>query len=92
MRAPKDDATKDKTGSRPFDIQDYERTALEINRAAEQLRGLVSETQAASGDVTRRIVDHLAWRAFQLVIAFFALLFVYRRIEARFARATSSRG
>jgi hypothetical protein len=92
VRAPKDDATKDKTGSRPFDIQDYERTALEINRAAEQLRGLVSETQAASGDVTRRIVDHLAWRAFQLVIAFFALLFVYRRIEARFARATSSRG
>ena len=92
VRTPTEAAAGDKTGSRPFDIQDYERTALEINRAAEQLRGLVSETQAASGDVTRRIVDHLAWRAFQLVIAFFALLFVYRRIEARFARATSSRG
>ena len=90
VRAPPNDAAKD-TGSRPFDIQDYERAALEINQAAVQLRGLVSETQAASGDVTRRIVDHLAWRAFQLVIAFFALLFVYRRIEARFARAPSSR-
>jgi hypothetical protein len=92
VRTPTEAAAGDKTGSRPFDIQDYERTALEINRAAEQLRGLVSETQAASGDVTRRIVDHLAWRAFELVLAFFALLFVYRRIEARFARATSSRG
>jgi hypothetical protein len=93
VRGPPDDAAKGKTESRPFDIQEYERTALEINRAAVQLRGLVSDTQAASGDVTRRIVDHLAWRGFELVVAFFALLFLYRRIEARFAaRAASSRG
>jgi hypothetical protein len=80
-----------KSEGRPFDIQDYERTAAQINQAAIQLRGLVSETQAASDDVTRRFVDHVAWRAFQLVVVFFALLFVYRRIEARFAVGGASR-
>jgi hypothetical protein len=84
VRGPADDAGKGK-GDRPFDIQDYARTAVEINQAAAQLRGLVAETQAASGDVSRRIVDHLAWRAFELVLAFFAVLFVYRRIEAWFS-------
>jgi len=93
VRGATDDAAKGKSESRPFDIQDYERTAAEINQAALQLRGLVSETQAASDDVTRRFVDHLAWRAFQLVVVFFALLFVYRRIEARFgARGASPLG
>ena len=81
-RGPTDDAAKGKSESRPFDIQDYERTAAEINQAAVQLRGLVSETQAASDAVTRGFVDHLAWRAFQLVIGFFGLLFVYRRLDA----------
>jgi hypothetical protein len=81
-RGPTVDGAKGRSESRPFDIQDYERTAAEINQAAVQLRGLVSETQAASGAVTRGFVDHLAWRAFQLVVAFFALLFVYRRLDA----------
>jgi hypothetical protein len=85
------DAAAGKSESRPFDIQDYERTAAEINQAAVQLRGLVSETQVASDDVTRRFVDHLAWRAFQLVVVFFALLFVYRRIEAWFEARGASR-
>ncbi len=89
-RGPSDVAAG-KSESRPFDIQDYERTAAEINQAAIQLRGLVSEAQAASGDVTRRFVDHVAWRAFQLVVVFFALLFFYRRIEARFVARGASR-
>jgi hypothetical protein len=81
-KGPTDEATRGKGESRPFDIQDYERTAAQINQAATTLKELVSETRAASDGLTRQFVDHLAWRAFQLVLASFALLFVYRRIEA----------
>jgi len=83
IRSPADDAAKNPSESRPFDIHDYERTAAEITQAAIQLRGLVSDTQAASDGVTRRLVDHLAWRGLQLMVAFFVILFLYRRIEAR---------
>jgi hypothetical protein len=89
LKGSAEDTGKGKSESRPFDIQEYERTAAQINQAAIQLRGLVSETQAASTDITRRFVDHLAWRALQLVVACFVLLFVYRRIEARLGRRST---
>jgi hypothetical protein len=92
VRGPADEAAKDKGEPRPFDIQDYARTAVEINQAAAQLRGLVAETQAASGELTRRIVDHLAWRVFELVVAFFGVLFVYRRVDGWFSARRASGG
>jgi hypothetical protein len=77
--------------SRPFDILEYERTAAQIAAAAGETRGLLAEVrmldetmdQVASGG--RSLVNLAAWRGLQLMLAFFALLFVYRRIESRLA-------
>jgi len=40
---------------------------------------------------SRSLVNFAAWRAFQLILVFFVLLFVYRRIETWLARRAASR-
>lgn len=90
--------------SRPFDIADYERTALRLAEAATELRGVVTEFRGiADSDqpmpglariegAGRAVVDLAAWRGLQLLVAFFALLFVYRRIETHLAARRTGRG
>jgi len=76
--------------SRPFDINDYTRSADAIERAAIQTKAVLDEVQRLSlsqplmeqfstmdGNV-RAAIDHVAWRATQLVMLIFALVVVYR--------------
>jgi hypothetical protein len=81
----------DNGDGRPFDIKDWESTALAIGGAAGELRGLASdaETLAASpaldAAVDRalgRAIDQAFWRAAALIGLFFALLLVYRVVSA----------
>jgi hypothetical protein len=96
---------------RPFDIREWEATALEIQRAAASLQGLAVELKVLSesegvvktlGGVgttvsesvdharasARELVDAAAWRALQLLLAFFGLLAAYRLWSARLGRRT----
>lgn len=78
--------------ARPFDIREYERTAQEISVAAAGLQELVaelhtlaetSELPAAMAGIEgggRSLIDAAAWRLFQLMLAFFGLLLLYRLV------------
>lgn len=88
---------------RPFDIADYERTALQLTDAAKEVRGLVAEVRSLTvagepmpglerlEDAGRSLVDLAAVRVLQLLAAFFVLLFVYRRIETHLAARRAGR-
>jgi hypothetical protein len=90
---------------RPFDIREWEQTAVQITSAAAELRALLESAQTmASGEKlappiaeltaqvqrveasSRSLVNLAAWRGLQLILAFFALLFLYRRVEVWLAR------
>lgn len=76
--------------SRPFDINDYTRSADAIERAATQTRNVLNEVQkvALSKPLMEQIssvdsnlraaIDHAAWRATQLIMLIFALVVAYR--------------
>jgi DNA repair ATPase RecN len=74
--------------TRPFDVLEYERTAAQITSAAGELRGLVADLHGLDPVLDRvegggRVLVNLAaWRLFELLLVFFALLFLYRRVEA----------
>ena len=85
-RAPAPDGAKPAEDSRPFDILDYERTAAQVRSAATEVRGVLDAAREVGDAATGALVDRLAWRALQLLVAFFLLLFLYRRLEAWLAR------
>jgi hypothetical protein len=74
---------------RPFDVLEYERTAVQITSAAEELRGLLADLHGLDPVLDRvegggrALVNLAAWRLFELLLVFFTLLFLYRRVEAR---------
>ncbi len=90
--------------ARPFDVREYEATARAVGAAAAQLDALTAElrglaesqalppalerTLASADGATRAWIDAAAWRALQLVVAFFALLVGYRM----FSRWLDARG
>jgi hypothetical protein len=91
----------DAAPGRPFDIREYESTAIQIKEAAAELRqtigalqGLIgsSETSATLGGLDDAIargeglVDTVAWRALQVLLAFFVLLLLYRLAVAALDR------
>lgn len=81
-RAPGDEP------ARPFDVTEYTRAAEQMTLAAAEARALLADVRTLGG---RSLVNLAAWRALELVLATLVLLFVYRRIEARFARRREAR-
>lgn len=83
--------------ARPFDVLDYERTAAQIAAASAEIRGLLTDVRALGGPGEpvpaltrvegsgRTLVNLAAWRSAELLIGFFALLFLYRRLETHLA-------
>jgi len=90
---------------RPFDIREWEQTALRITSAAAELRALLDSVHTVAGSDTlapqiarltaqvdrvetssRSLVNLAAWRGLQLILVFFVLLFLYRRVEVWLAR------
>jgi hypothetical protein len=91
--------------SRPFDIREWEQTAVQVSSAATELRAMVDSLQTfAASDAagapfarvaerieqveerSRSLVNLAALRGLQLILAFFVLLFLYRRVEGWLAR------
>jgi hypothetical protein len=90
---------------RPFDIREWEQTALQISVAATELRTLLDSAGTLAGSNrldgplaelsarvdrveagSRSLVNLAAWRGLQLILVFFVLLFLYRRVEVWLAR------
>jgi len=75
-------------GARAFDITEYERTAAQLTAAAGEIRGMLADLRVLDPILDRvegsgrGVVDLAAWRTLELMLAFFALLFLSRRIEA----------
>jgi hypothetical protein len=64
--------------SRPFDIREYTSAAAELKDAAREGTGLL-----AAG---RSLIDHVTWRAIEVLLILFALLAGYRLVVARWIR------
>jgi hypothetical protein len=101
LQGPSEVQAADAAPGRPFDILDYESTAQQIKEAAAELRQTIgtlqelvgsSETAAALGRLDQTVargeglVDAVAWRAVQVLAAFFALLLLYRLTVAALDR------
>lgn len=81
--------------SKPFDINEYTKTAESLTAAAIELRGLaddlnmLSESGALATAIEsthssgRGLVDHLAWRLLQLVVAVLLVAIIYRVVTNR---------
>ncbi len=93
---------------RPFDIREWEQTAVQVTSAAAELRTLLDSVQTiANSDAlappiaqltaqvqrvetsSRSLVNLAALRGLQLILAFFVLLFLYRRVESWLARRSA---
>jgi hypothetical protein len=101
-----EEPTRAAAPERPFDIREYESTARQIQAAAAELRGTIgalqglmgsSEAAAAVGGLDaavargKRLVDVVAWRAVQVLVAFFTLLLVYRLAVSALERRAGRR-
>jgi hypothetical protein len=73
---------------RPFDIREWESTAVAIGGAAGELRGLAGDAETlADSNAFVGVVDRIFWRSIVLMLVFFGLLLVYRLIASRLSRA-----
>jgi len=78
------------TDARPFDINDWTRSAEAIERAAGSTRALLTDVEKMGMPKTvfaqidtidsqaRGLVDHIAWRSAELAVLVFGLVVVYR--------------
>lgn len=71
---------------RPFDIREYEATAVRIAEATQDLRGLVSDLKSLDPAASRSLLDAATWRAALLILVFFAGLIAYRVGVSRLRR------
>jgi hypothetical protein len=71
------------TPPRPFDILDYEKTALAVRATADELRGLLVEVQKTEQAISTRFVDRILRNGIILIVVFFTALLGYRVIAAR---------
>ena len=93
------DDPPDGTKSEPFKIEDYTRAAESFKGAATEIRALTQELNTLIRDdslsttvaVTKQggieLIDHIWWRALQLVVVICVLAVVYRIFTSRFTRA-----
>jgi hypothetical protein len=88
VRSPRDEEPASATPSRPFDIADYERTALQLHESATEIRALLADVRSGGG---ASLLDALLWRALVFVAACFALLLLYRALAPRIGAKGGSR-
>ncbi len=70
---------------KPFDILDYEKTAVAIQTTAADLRALMAEIERTGDGVSSAVADRLLRNALILIVAFFAALLGYRWLASRIA-------
>ncbi|CAG7856906.1 hypothetical protein MCAMS1_01567 [biofilm metagenome] len=85
-------------GAKPFDINEYQRTAEEVTKVVGEVNVLMNNLQGEDlGKRTTELqklvdaeIDHLTWRIVQLVILLFVLALVYRFISMRMGKGIAS--
>lgn len=85
------DTNSEPVDAKPFDINEYTRTAEEVAKAVNEANRLLVAIQSEglakrAADLQRLIddgIDHLAWRAAQLAVLVFLLVLAYRAIPLR---------
>ena len=70
---------------RPFDILDYEKTALAVRATAEEMRALLTQVQKTEENISTPFVDRILRNGIILIAVFFAALLGYRLIASRIA-------
>lgn len=70
---------------RPFDILDYERTAVAIQSTAVEVRGAIDDLEKARAGIATDIADRLLRNGIILIAVFFVALLAYRLIASRIA-------
>ncbi len=68
---------------KPFDITDYEKTAVAVRATAEELRALLATVQKTEEDISTPFADRLLRNGVILIAVFFASMLAYRWIAAR---------
>ena len=82
------DGSKTDDEGRPFDIREYEQTAIEVTLAAERITELLTTTEhlLGSSDLSQDLMNAFFWRACALLGVLFAMLILYRVILLRLMR------
>jgi hypothetical protein len=70
---------------KPFDITDYEKTAVAMHATAEEIRALLTTVQQTEEAISKPLADLLLRNGLILIAAFFAALLAYRVIASRIA-------
>ncbi len=73
------------TPPRPFDIVDYEKTAIAMRGTAEQVQAVLGDLEKLNGKISAPILDRVLRDGIILIVVFFAALLTYRLIAARIA-------
>lgn len=70
---------------RPFDVLEYERTAVAIRDTAAEVRGLLADLETAKGALSQTLASVLLRNGVILIAVFFIALLGYRWIASRIA-------
>ncbi len=83
MNAPSPPPPPGVEPSPPFNILDYEKTAVAIRSTAEEVRALLQDVEKVKTSVTVDFADRLLRDGIILIAVFFAALLGYRLIASR---------
>ena len=75
--------TQVKAPSPPFNILDYEKTAIAIRSTAEEVRALLGDVEKVKTGVSVDFTDRILRNGIILIVVFFAALLGYRLISSR---------
>jgi hypothetical protein len=89
-----------KEPSRPFDINEYTRSIVELANTARELQALVENIEGVTPQLAERIdrltgearvlVDHAFWRILFAILAVLVAAILYRLVASRLARGSRS--
>jgi hypothetical protein len=88
VRAPGEQPPVGAPPSKPFDIADYERAAVQLQESAAEIRALIAEMRDGGG---ASLFDALLWRALAFAVACTALLLLYRAVAPRIGVKSGNR-
>jgi hypothetical protein len=78
-----------------FGMRDFDTMLLNAGQTADKIAGAAAQLQQASGAESkielqkqlRSLIDHIAWRLFQLCLTIFVMFMMYRYAAKKFAKS-----
>jgi hypothetical protein len=91
------DTPRDVNAPPPFGMRDFDTMLLNAGQTADKIAGAAAQLQQTSGTQSKielqkqlsSLVDHIAWRLFQLLLAVFTLFMVCRYITKKITKKTN---